>query len=230
MFTHLAENIVKKDLHTEWISELIPCSGYKYLSILTDGAFNPDPFPTGLTTLNHYIILKDSNRTIPIYGEMRNIPLGKNTEIRYTNVRANIVAGYVQNGFGNIIFYLSNYPNDFMTIKGNIGFQWEDSWESLAGIEKYYHFGIDRLNSAHILAVPFLANCFNKFVYLLKESTVSQAKEICYYYEDNNVQCVNLVTNTLTELLLPAKRLYLHFHANAITSTEFDMMLKFEKA
>lgn len=228
MFTFLTEEIIKKSLLTEFVNELIPCSGYKYLSVLADGAFNPDP--TYLNRLNHYFILKDSNRTFPIYGEMRNIPISKNSEIRYWNQnRSAVIGDTVQNGYGNIIFYLSNYINDFMSIKGNIGFQYEDSVNVALGEHKYYHFGIDRQDSQHTLAVPFIANCFNKLIYLLKESEVSQAKEICYYYEDNDIQCVNLVTNTLTELLLPAKRFILHFQANAINQTDFDIMIKFLK-
>jgi len=229
MFRHLTEQIIKKDLHTAYVSELIPCHGYRYLSILTDGAFNPNPFPTGMATLNHYVILKNSNRLIPIYGEMRNIPLGKNAEIRYTSEVANIVAGEVQNGYGNIIFYLSNYPNDFMSIKGNIGFQWEDSFQVLAETEKSYHFGIDRQNASHILVIPFIANCFNKLVYLFKEDSASTNADFEFIHKDNNINTIALVTDTLTEVLLPCHRFRIYLKTG-VSAIDFDIMLKFEKA
>ena len=226
---YLTEKIIKKDLHVEHVSELIPCTGYQYLSIFTDGAFNPDP--TYLDRLNHWFVLKDSNRIIPIYGEMRNILIKGNSEIRYTNLnRTAAVGDTVQNGYGNIIFYLSNYPNDFMTIKGNIGFQWEDSFTVAMGEHKYYHFGINRIAAGHILAAPFIANCFNKLIYLYKESALTQAKEICYCYEDSETNCIELAVDTLTELLLPTKRFYLHFQANATGDSDFDIMLKFMKS
>lgn len=229
MFRHLAEKIIKKSLLIEHVSELIPCHGYRYLSILTDGAFNPDPIY--LNRLNHFILLKNSNRLIPIYGEMRNILIGKNSEIRYSNYnRSAMIGDTVQNGYGYIYFYLSNYPNDFMSIKGNIGFQYEMSFTALADTEYNYHFGINRQDSQHTLAIPFIANCYNKLVYLLKENNGSQTKNIEFYFEDSDTQAVTLAKDTLTELLLPAKRFIIKLKANLLNPTDFDMMLKFEKA
>jgi len=229
MFTRLVENIIKKDLLVESVSKLIPCHGYRYLSILTDGAFNPDP--TYLNRLNHFILLKNTNRLIPIYGEMRNIPLGKNSEIRYSNLtRSAIIGDTVQNGYGYIYFYLSNYINDYMSIKGNIGFQYEMSFTGTTNTEYNFHFGINRQDSQHTLAIPFIANCYNKLIYLLKENNVSQTKNIEFYFEDNDRQAITLATNTLTELLLPAKRFIIKLKANAINPTDFDFIIKFEKA
>lgn len=229
MFRHLAEKIIKKDLITEFINEVIPCYGYRYLSILTDGAFNPDP--TYNNRLNHFVLLKNSNRLIPIYGEMRNIPIGKNAEIHYTNLaRDDSDTANPQNGYGYIYFYLSNYINDFMSIKGNIGFQWEKSFTVSSNQEKFYHFGINRINMEHTLAIPFIADVFNKLVYLFKENNGSQVKDIIFLFEGVATQTLALVPDTLTEVLLPCKRFYLHFQANLLNPTDCDMMLKFEKA
>lgn len=231
MFRHIAENIIKKSLHSQFVNEIIPCYGYKYLSILTDGDFNPDPTGGAVSRLNHYFILKDSNRLFPIYGEMRNIPIGKNKEIRYWNRKADY-AGFneLENGYGNIIFYLSNYLNDFMSLKGNIGFQWEHSWTQTTDTTAEFHLGINKLSAIHELAIPFIADCFNKLIYLFKESNLSQNAMIMFYYEDGDTHTENLAKDTLTELLLPSKRFKLLFQANAINPTDFDFMLKFEKA
>lgn len=231
MITYLMENIIKKDLHTQWFNEEIPCHGFKYLSILTDGAFNPEPISGTDNRLNHYFILKDSNRLFPIYGEMRNIPLGKDTEIRYWNRRADF-AGFneLENGFGNIIFYLSSYPNDFISQKENSGFQWEDSFILEADVETFYHFGINKVDGTHILAMPFIPDCFNKIIYLLNENFVSQKKNINLIFEDGDVQAVALVPISIIELPLPCKRFYLEFQANESEQTRFDFMMKFLKA
>ncbi|MBZ9572563.1 hypothetical protein KJA15_04500 [Patescibacteria group bacterium] len=230
MFTdYLTEQIIKKDLQTQYMDTLIPCAGYQYLSILTDGAFNPHPYdPTNF--LLHFFILKNSNRTFPIFGEMRNIPIKGNTEIHYSNLANTGDNATVESGYGNIIFYLSNYPNDFMSLKGNIGIQWEKSFTVAMDEHKYYHFGIIRVSEAHTLAIPFIPKCFNKLVYLYKETALTQAKEICYYYEDCDKNCIDLAVDTLTELLLPTKRFYLHFQANASADSDFNIMLKFLKA
>lgn len=226
--TMLTEKIIKKSLLTIYDKEIIPCYGYRYLSILTDGAFNPDPFdPTGF--LLHSILLKNSNRKIIIYGEMRNIPIKGNSQIIYDNLANSGENSTVQSGYGNIYFYLSNYINDFMSIKGNIGFQWEDSFTVIEKLEQTYHFGIDKVMGDDILVVPFIADCYNKLVYLYKESNVADVKKISFYFEDNDIQDVNLVADTLTELLLPCKRFLLHFKANAIEPTDFDIMIKFLK-
>lgn len=224
------EIIIKKDLHTQWFNEEIPCYGYKYLSILTDGVFNPEPISGTDNRLNHCFILKDDNRLFPIYGEMRNIPIGKNTEIRYWNRKADFPGfNELQNGFGNIIFYLSSYPNDFISLKGGISFQWEDSFLGGSSEERFYHFGVNKIAGTHILAMPFLPDCFNKLIYLYKENNVSQTKNIEFYFEDNDKQSFALVPDTLTELLLPCKRFLINLKAS-ITGTDFDIMLKFEKA
>lgn len=223
------ESIIRKDLNAEWVNELIPCYDFGYLSILTDGGFNPNP--TYLNRLNHFFTLKDSNREIPICGEMRNIPIGKNTEIRYTNLnRTAIVSDTVQNGYGDIIFYLSNYPNDFISQKGNSGFQWEKSFTLGADAETFYHFGVNKNTAGHILAMPFIPDSFNKMIYLLNENFVSQKKNINLIFEDSDVQSVALVPISIIELPLPCKRFCLEFKANEMSATDFDIMLKFLKA
>jgi len=114
--------------------------------------------------------------------------------------------------------------------KDLVSFQWEKSFTVTANTSKEIHFGIERIATWHELAIPFIANCFNKLVYLLKESNLSQNKFIMFYFEDDIYSGKNLVTNTLTELFLPCESFKLLFQANATTDTDFDIMLKFLKS
>lgn len=221
------EKIVKKNLHTAWNKENIPCYGFKYLSVLTDGAFNPEPVEG--TTLNHFFTLKDSNRIFPIYGEMKNIPIGKNKEILYTNRPAAQPAVELRNGYGNIIFYLSNYKNDFISKKENCGFQWEKSFEVLASANTYYHFGMMKTDQAHNLAMGFMPDYFNKLIYLFKETSASTTKVFQFIFEDDDIQTITLVTDTLTELLLPAKRFRMYL-LTGLSTINYDIMIKFLKS
>lgn len=116
------------------------------------------------------------------------------------------------------------------TIKKDlVSFQWEKSFSVTKNKVKIYHFGINRISESSILAIPFIANCFNKLIYFYKESEDAQQAHFKFYFENNNSAYVNLVKNILTEIFLPCKRFTAEFQAHADNDTDFNMMIKFLK-
>lgn len=231
---HINQKLYVADLLTDAIGGgvRIWCEGYNYLTILTDGYFNPwIPFqynnmthPNGL-----FLTLHPSTQIIDIYKEYLDIPIKNDKYFDWNNYPNPTDNGTVENGFNHIYFYLTKYPFS-QTVDKPDGFQWEKSFQVLAGLLGVYHFGINRINNTNVLAIPFIPDCFNKLVYLYTESNASQVAQFTFLFEDGTTHNVALVTDTLTEILMPCKRFILHVQANAVSATDFDIMLKFEKA
>ena len=232
----LNQKLIIRNLLTDNVGsqERIYCEGFNYLTIYTDGYFNPYiPFIWNNVTLANglFIDLYPSRQIISLAHEFNNIPVKDEEYFDWFNYDNPTDNGTVENGFNHIYFHLTKYLYNEMVDKPN-GFQFEFSEDIATGLLSIYHFGIDRINNSHVLAIPFIPDCFNKLVYLYKEEVASpcQVKQFTFYMADGTNHNETMAVDTLTELLLPCKRFIIHFQANAISNTEVDFMLKFEKA
>lgn len=110
-------------------SVTLDLKGYRYLSILTDGAINPgnnylsDPFSEGSCNINSSLCyLKfDDDMRLNINGEIRNFRIDKYTLAKwYNEVPPQLCVGSsLQGGYGNLHFVLSVDPIDFILEKRN---------------------------------------------------------------------------------------------------------------
>lgn len=114
--------------------------------------------------------------------------------------------------------------------KDLVSLQWEKSFTLAQNTNRYYWFGINRLNAGDILAIPCIPDCFNKFILLYKESNVAQYKQYVFYFPDGTLQSYNIVPDTLILKYLSSRNLRLFFRAKLDEATDFDIMLKFLKA
>lgn len=110
-----------------------------------------------------------------------------------------------------------------------VSLQWEKSFTLAQNTLREYWFGINKIITNGILAVPYIPDCFNKLVYIFKRSNSAIAYQFTFYFPDNTESGVVLL-NVPTQIFLPTKRFKLLLKAKADKSTDFYIMLKFLKA
>lgn len=101
---------------------------YNYISVLTDGAFNPDnnglivPNTNNVNPSNCYLLFDNGDKLL-LNGEVKNYPIRKFTEAKLFNeVPPQLSVGSsLQSGYGNMYFLLSLSPIDYSLTKSPPG-------------------------------------------------------------------------------------------------------------
>jgi hypothetical protein len=99
---------ILKYIFTSPISERVNIEGYNFLTIVTDGAFNPN-LNSPDSDFSEFKLTTDRNEVVFVNGEIFNIDI---SERHFLDVVYQKRDGVLDGGFGNIFFYFSNKPFD----------------------------------------------------------------------------------------------------------------------
>lgn len=150
-------HILKFPFIKEVVRHLINCSQYKYLTIITDGAINPNPNQTryGIPR-NNLMIEFDNGDVWKIEESIWNLNVEGYGALYFTNLNCDLAIGSTPcNGYGNIKLILSTIPHpQYITHIQPPHFCINGSLNGGANIERWA--GKWGFNAGWLLLIPYI--------------------------------------------------------------------------
>jgi len=174
VFPHalLKEGITQQDSYiTDFLTGTLGTTGvelnvkpYRFLSVLTDGAFNPmNDYDCNYNRCYIGFNSPQSHR-LPCNREYYNIPIPYVQRIYWHNEIGNCMAAVqsYEGGYGRVYIIKHNYPFERVPIKKNNP-HWCGTLSVAYNTTTSLHAGLYRTNAGHQLIIPFLPYGYEKF-------------------------------------------------------------------
>lgn len=221
--------LYKYNLKTIVNGDKISTSGYKYLSIYTDGFINPDlaiPDTTSGKT-GFFYITTDNNITIPIISELKNFDISKNEYIMYYNYLCYLTScSFSEAGYGNIYFVLHNEPYDFSFLDKKYP-DVSTSFSLAPSSEKNLWIGINQIQKNDTMLLGYIKNLYSYINIFISCDNPSITSGIVYGYpydnDDNKFNLGYLMIGLSPDLNINTLPIY-NLSRFRITISNTDMM------